>query len=166
MNYSEAEKKIIKRNYQATIESMGWQLLIGKSCLSILYKADDMWERWQTEDGFVVPPNYPRNKKFKVQNRFYEYQLDGVDELIKIIAIFRHVMDKVDFSGMDYGQRYDVYNFIIDNYLIPFEKAKKTLAEDYIEEDVRDLFNDYKQDKFIDYHNKIHDQMREAQKVQ
>ena len=63
MNYSTAEIKIIKRNYQASIESMGWQLLIGKSCMSILYKADDMWERWQTEDGFVVPPNYPRNKK-------------------------------------------------------------------------------------------------------
>ena len=134
--------------------------------MSILYKADDMWERWQTEDGFVVPPNYPRNKKFKVQNRFYEYQLDGVDELIKIIAIFHHVKDKVDFSGIDYGQRYDVYNFIIDNYLIPFEKAKRKLAEDYIEEDVKDLFNDYKQDKFIEYHNKIHDEMREAQKVQ
>ena len=166
MNYSTAEIKIIKRNYQASIESMGWQLLIGKSCMSILYKADDMWERWQTEDGFVVPPNYPRNKKFKVQNRFYEYQLDGVDELIKIIAIFHHVKDKVDFSGIDYGQRYDVYNFIIDNYLIPFEKAKRKLAEDYIEEDVKDLFNDYKQDKFIEYHNKIHDEMREAQKVQ
>ena len=134
--------------------------------MSILYKADDMWERWQTEDGFVVPPNYPRNKKFKVQNRFYEYQLDGVDELIKIIAIFHHVKDKVDFSGMDYGQRYDVYNFIIDNYLIPFEKAKKTLAEDYIQEDVKFFYNDYKQDKFIEHHNKIHDEMREAQKVQ
>ena len=166
MNYSETEKKIIKRNYQASFESMGWQLLIGKSCMSILYKADDMWERWQTEDGFVVPPNYPRNKKFKVQNRFYEYQLDGVDELIKIIAIFHHVKDKVDFSGIDYGQRYDVYNFIIDNYLIPFEKAKKTLAEDYIQEDVKFFYNDYKQDKFIEYHNKIHDEMREAQKVQ
>ena len=134
--------------------------------MSILYKADDMWERWQTEDGFVVPPNYPRNKKFKVQNRFYEYQLDGVDELIKIIAIFHHVKDKVDFSGIDYGQRYDVYNFIIDNYLIPFEKAKRKLAEDYIEEDVKDLFNDYEQDMFIKHHNKIHDEMREAQKVQ
>ena len=134
--------------------------------MSILYKADDMWERWQTEDGFVVPPNYPRNKKFKVQNRFYEYQLDGVDELIKIIAIFHHVKDKVDFSGIDYGQRYDVYNFIIDNYLIPFEKAKKTLAEDYIQEDVKFFYNDYKQDKFIEHHNKIHDEMREAQKVQ
>ena len=92
--------------------------------------------------------------------------MDGVDELIKIIAIFHHVKDKVDFSGIDYGQRYDVYNFIIDNYLIPFEKAKRKLAEDYIEEDVKDLFNDYKQDKFIEYHNKIHDEMREAQKVQ
>lgn len=166
MNYSEAEKKIIKRNYQASFENMGWQLLIGKSCMSILYKADDMWERWQTEDGFVQPPHYPISKKFKVQNRFYEYQLDGVDELIKIIAIFHHVKDKVDFIGIDYGQRYDVYNFIIDNYLIPFEKAKRKLAEDYIEEDVKDLFNDYKQDKFIEYHNKIHDEMREAQKVQ
>ena len=134
--------------------------------MSILYKADDMWERWQTEDGFVVPPNYPRNKKFKVQNRFYEYQLDGVDELIKIIAIFHHVKDKVDFSGIDYGQRYDVYNFIIDNYLIPFEKAKRKLAEDYIQEDVKFFYNDYKQDKFIEHHNKIHDEMREAQKVQ
>ena len=166
MNYSTAEIKIIKRNYQASIESMGWQLLIGKSCMSILYKADDMWERWQTEDGFVQPPHYPISKKFKVQNRFYEYQLDGVDELIKIIAIFHHVKDKVDFSGIDYGQRYDVYNFIIDNYLIPFEKAKKTLAEDYIQEDVKFFYNDYKQDKFIEHHNKIHDEMREAQKVQ
>ena len=166
MNYSEAEKKIIKRNYQASFESMGWQLLIGKSCMSILYKADDMWERWQTEDGFVQPPHYPTSKRFKVQKRYYEYQLDSVDELIKIIAIFHHVKDKVDFSGMNYERRYDVYNFIIDNYLIPFEKAKKTLAKDYIEEDVKDLFNDYKQDKFIDHHNKIHDQMREAQKVQ
>tara|TARA_B100000123_G_scaffold170875_1_gene126725 strand:+ start:239 stop:739 length:501 start_codon:yes stop_codon:yes gene_type:complete len=166
MNYSEAERKIIKRHYQASFESMGWQLLIGKNCMLIMYKADDMWERWQTEDGFVQPPHYPTSKKFKVQNRFYEYQLDGVDELIKIIAIFRHVMDKVDFSGMDYGKRYDVYNFIIDNYLIPFEKAKRKLAEDYIEEDVKDLFNDYKQDKFIEHHNKIHDEMREAQKVQ
>ena len=166
MNYSEAERKIIKRHYQASFESMGWQLLIGKNCMLIMYKADDMWERWQTEDGFVQPPHYPTSKKFKVQNRYYEYQLDGVDELIKIIAIFRHVMDKVDFSGMDYGKRYDVYNFIIDNYLIPFEKAKRKLAEDYIEEDVKDLFNDYKQDKFIEHHNKIHDEMREAQKVQ
>ena len=166
MNYSEAEKKIIKRNYQASFESMGWQLLIGKSCMSILYKADDMWERWQTEDGFVVPPNYPRNKKFKVQNRFYEYQLDGVDELIKIIAIYQHVLDKVSYTSMEFSERYNVHNFIIDNYLIPFEKAKKTLAEDYIQEDVKFFYNDYKQDKFIEHHNKIHDEMREAQKVQ
>ena len=26
MNYSEAEKRIIKRNYKATVESLGWDL--------------------------------------------------------------------------------------------------------------------------------------------
>ena len=166
MNYSEAEKHIIKRNYKATVESLGWDLLIARTFLALTWKSQDMWEKWQTEDGFVQPPHYPTSKKFKVQKRYYEYQLDSVDELIKIIAIFNHVMDKVNFSGMDYERRYDVYNFIVDNYLIPFEKAKKTLAEDYIQEDVKFFYNDYKQDKFIEHHNKIHDEMREAQKVQ
>ena len=128
MNYSNAEKVLIKRHYKALVEGMGWQLLISSSYLSISYKAEDKWKRWQTEDGFVVPP-IPRTKKFKVQKRYYQ-------------------------------------NFIIDNYLIPFEKAKKTLAEDYIQEDVKFFYNDYKQDKFIEHHNKIHDEMREAQKVQ
>lgn len=166
MNYSEAEKRIIKRNYKATVESLGWDLLIAKNYLAMTWKSQNMWERWKDSDGFIIPPNYPRNKKFKVPKRYYEYQLDGVDELIKIIAIFHHVMDKVSYTSIEYSERLNVYNFIIDNYLIPFEKAKKTLAEDYIEEDVKDLFNDYKQDKFIEYHNKIHDEMREAQKVQ
>ena len=165
MNYSNAEKVLIKRHYKALVEGMGWQLLISSSYLSISYKAEDKWKRWQTEDGFVVPP-IPRTKKFKVQKRYYEYQLDSIDELNKIIAIFRHVYDKVSYTRMEFSERYNVQNFIIDTYLIPFEKAKKTLAEDYIQEDVKFFYNDYKQDKFIEHHNKIHDEMREAQKVQ
>jgi len=166
MNYSNTEKMLIKRHYKALVENMGWQLLIASSYLSLAYKSEDKWKRWQTEDGFVQPPHEPTYRKFKVQKRYYEYQLDSIDELNKIIAIFRHVFDKVSYTRMEFSERYNVHNFIIDNYLIPFEKAKKTLAEDYIEEDVKDLFNDYKQDKFIEHHNKIHDEMREAQKVQ
>lgn len=166
MNYSNAEKVLIKRHYKQLIENMGWQLLISSSYMSLAYKSEDKWKRWQTEDGFVQPPHYPTYRKFKVQKRYYEYQLDSVDELNKIIAIFRHVFDKVRYISMEFSERYNVHNFVIDNYLIPFEKAKKTLAEDYIQEDVKDLFDDYKQDKFVEHHNKIHDEMREAQKVQ
>ena len=74
--------------------------------------------------------------------------MDSVDELIKIIAIFEHVDDKMPLYSTPYSSRYDFHNFIIDHYLIPLEKAKKILDEDCLEENIKALFIEYRKEKF------------------
>ena len=153
MNYSKKEIKLIKRIASEYVENFGWKLLIGNqgNYMSLSYNAEDLFTSsmfTRTDDGFIVPPSNTRDIPFKAQQRYYDYKLDSVDELIKIIAIFEHVEDKLNLSSIPYGYRYDFHNFIIDHYLIPLEKAKKTLAEDCLEEDIKTLFIDYRNEKF------------------
>ena len=153
MNYSKKEIKLIKRIASEYVENFGWKLLIGNqgNYMSLSYNAEDLFTSsmfTRTDDGFIVPPSNTRDAPFKAQKRYYDYKLDSVDELIKIIAIFEHVDDKMPLYSTPYSSRYDFHNFIIDHYLIPLEKAKKTLDEDCLEENIKALFIEYRKEKF------------------